>query len=117
VRFLCLVYFEPETLAGLSATERATLDSNSVTYDAQLARSGHYVAAEALQPVSHARTIRVRRGKASTTDGPFAETKEVLGGFILIEAIDMNEALELAAGIPLAKLGCIEVRPVIHMSR
>jgi hypothetical protein len=67
--------------------------------------------------VRNARTIRVRRGKASVTDGPFAETKEVVGGFILIDAAGMDEALEVAAGIPLAKLGSIEVRPVMPMSR
>jgi hypothetical protein len=117
MRFLCLVYFEPETLAVLSPSEKATLDRDSMAYDDKLNRSGHYIVAEALEPVRNARTIRVRRGKVSATDGPFAETKEHLGGFILIEAADMNEALEIAAGIPLAKLGSIEVRPAMQMSR
>jgi hypothetical protein len=75
-------------------------------------KSGHYVAAEALQPVKTARTVRVRNGKTSITDGPFAETKEQLGGFYLIEAADENEALRLAAQIPPARVGSIEVRPI-----
>ena len=117
MRFLCLVYFEPETLAALSPSEKATLDRDSMAYDEELLRRSHFIAAEALEPVQKARTIRVRRGKASITDGPFAETKEVVGGFILIEAAGMDEALEIAAGIPLAKLGRIEVRPILRMSR
>jgi hypothetical protein len=117
MRFLCLVYFEPEALAVLLPNEKASLDRDSMAYDEKLRRGGHYVVAEALEPVRSARTIRVRRGNASATDGPFAETREHLGGFILIEAAGMNEALEIAQGIPLAKLGSIEVRPVMQMSR
>jgi len=112
-----LVYVEPETFAALSPSEKATLDRDSMAYDEELRQRGHYIVAEALEPVRSARTIRVRRGKALATDGPFAETKEHLGGFILIEAADMNEALEIAAGIPLARLGSIEVRPAMQMSR
>ena len=117
MKFLCLVYFEPETLAALSPSEKAALDRDSMAYDDELRRSGHYIVSNALDPVRSARTIRVRRGKASATDGPFAETKEHLGGFILIEAADMNEALKIAEGIPLAKLGSIEVRPTMQISR
>ena len=117
MRFLCLVYFKPETLAALSPSEKATLDRDSMAYNDELRQRDHYISAEALEPVRNARTIRVRRGKASVTDGPFAETKEVVGGFILIDAAEMDEALEVAAGIPLAKLGSIEVRPVMPMSR
>jgi hypothetical protein len=115
MKFLCLVYFEPETLAALSPSEKATLDRDSVAYDEKLNRRGHYITSDALRPVARARTVRVRRGKASTTDGPFAETKEQLGGFILINAADMEEALKIAEGIPLAKLGSIEVRPVMQI--
>ena len=117
MRFLCLVYFKPETLAGLSPSEKATLNRDSMAYNDELRQRNHYIAAEALEPVRNARTIRVRRGKASVTDGPFAETKEVVGGFILIDAAGMDEALEIGAGIPLARLGSIEVRPVMQMSR
>lgn len=116
MRFLCLVSFEPQRLAALSPTEKAALNRNSLAYNDELARNNHYLTAEALQPVGTARTVRVRRGKASVTDGPFAETKEVVGGFILIEAADMNQALEIAAGIPLAKLGSIEVRPIMKIT-
>ena len=116
MRFLCLVYFEPDAMAALSPSERATLDRDSMAYDQELSQRGRYIIAEALNPVSTVKTVRVRRGKASSTDGPFAETKEHLGGFILIDAADMNEALEIAAGIPLAKLGSIEVRPIMQIS-
>ena len=115
MRFLCLVYFEPKTLAALSTSEKTALDRNSLAYNDELRRNSHYLAAEALETVRSARTVRVRRGKTSITDGPFAETKEHVGGFILIEAAGMDEALEIAAGIPLAKLGSIEVRPVMRI--
>jgi hypothetical protein len=115
MRFLCLVYFEPETLAALSPDEKVALDRNSLAYNDLLREKSQYIAAEALQPVSSARTVRVRQGKASVTDGPFAETKELVGGFIVVEAAGMDQALEIAAGIPLAKLGSIEVRPVMRI--
>ncbi len=124
MRFLCLVYFEPQTLAALSPGEKAALDRNSMAYNDELTRNSQYIVAEALsqyivaealQPGRSARTVRVRQGKTSVTDGPFAETKEHVGGFILIEAADMNQALEIAAGIPLARLGSIEVRPIMKI--
>lgn len=115
MRFLCLVYFEPSATAALSPAEKAALGRDSFAYDQELSRRGRYIVAEALNPVTSAKSVRVRKGKATTTDGPFAETKEHLGGFILIDAADMNEALEIAAGIPLAKHGTIEVRPVMQM--
>jgi hypothetical protein len=116
MRFLCLVYFEPEAFAALSPSDKASLGRDSKAYDVELGRSGHYIVAEALNPVSTARTVRVRGGKAKSIDGPFAETKEHLGGFILVEAANMNEAVDIAARIPLAKLGSIEVRPVMTFS-
>jgi hypothetical protein len=79
-------------------------------------KSGHYVGGNALQPVSTATTVRVRSGKMSTTDGPFAETKEQLGGYYLIEAKDLNDALQVAAKIPSAKVGTVEVRPIQEYS-
>ncbi|MGD0117017.1 MAG: YciI family protein [Candidatus Binatus sp.] len=113
MKFLCLVYFEEGTLAALSPSEKVSLDRDSLAYDKELSRSGHYVVSDALASVRTARTVRVRRGKATTTDGPFAETKEHLGGFILINAANIDEAVELAAKIPMAQHGSIEVRPVI----
>ena len=116
MRFLCLVYFKPEKLTHLSSSEKATLDRDSLAYNEELRKRNQYIAAEALGPVGNARTVRVRRGKASVSDGPFAETKEVVGGFILVEAAGMDEALGIAAGIPLAKLGSIEVRPIMKIN-
>jgi hypothetical protein len=115
MKYLCLVYFEPHVLKALSASEHATLDHESLGYDDELRKSGHFIAAAALQPVRAATTVRMRGGKISMTDGPFAETKEVLGGFIFIEARDLNEALRIAANIPMAKLGSIEVRPELNI--
>ncbi len=115
MRFVCLVYCEPRAIDALSASEKETLDSDSIAYDEELRRRGNYIVSDALEWVSSARTVRVRRGKASATDGPFAETKEQLGGFILIDAANMDEAVEIAAGIPMARLGTIEVRPVMRI--
>jgi len=112
MRYLCLVYFKPETLAALSASEKVKLDHDSLAYNEELRQKKQYIAAEALAAVGNARTVRVRRGKASVTDGPFSETKEVVGGFILVEAGGMAEALKIGEGIPMAKLGSIEVRPI-----
>ena len=89
----------------------------SLDYDEALRRSGHLLAAQALQPVETATTIRVRNGKLSTTDGPFAETKEQLGGFVLIEARDLNDAIQVAAQIPMGRRGSIEVRPIKELKR
>jgi hypothetical protein len=116
MRYLCAVYCEPATLDALPAAEKATLDRDSMAYDVELQRQGHYIASDALQPVNEARTVRVRRGRATIVDGPFAETKEHLGGFILIEAKDMKEALAIAEKIPMAKYGTIEVRPAMKLS-
>jgi hypothetical protein len=117
MRYLCLVYFEGRAVDSLSTEEKGGLDRESLAYDVELERSGHFIAAEALQSTSSAVTVRVRNGRISATDGPFAETKEQLGGFILIEARDLNEAIQVAAKIPLAKLGSIEVRPVRILKR
>ncbi|MGH6911579.1 MAG: YciI family protein [Phenylobacterium sp.] len=111
MKYLCLVYVEPQTMAGLSADERAALDRDSLAYDETLQTRGHYVLAAALRSVATAKTVRSRDGKVSSTDGPFAETKEVLGGVIFIEARDMDEAVAIAGDIPMARYGSIEVRP------
>ena len=95
MKFLCLVYLEEGTLAALSPSEMVSLDRDSLAYDKELSRSGHYLVSDALAHVRTARTVRVRRGKATTIDGPFAETKEHLGGFILINAANMDEAVDI----------------------
>jgi hypothetical protein len=105
MKYLCLVYGEESKIGAMS-------DRECVAYDEMLRARSKCVASEALQPVRTARTVRVRDGKISITDGPFAETKETLAGFYLVEAGTLDEALEIAAGIPPAREGSIEVRPI-----
>ncbi len=105
MKYLCLVYGEESAIMAMPPAD-------CVRYDAAIRASGHCIASEALQPVSTATTVRVRGGKISVTDGPFAETKEQLAGFYLIEARDLNHAIEIAAKIPPAEMGSIEVRPI-----
>ncbi len=108
---MCLVYIEPWAFQALSAEDRAALDRDSANYDDELGRRGHYIQAAALQSVSTAKTVRRRGGKATKVDSPFAETKEVLCGFIFVDAADMDEALKIAVVIPMARVGSVEVRP------
>jgi hypothetical protein len=105
MKYLCLVYLDEKRLDELP-------DSECLAYDAAIRKSGHCIASEALQSVETATTVRIRNRKMSVTDGPFAETKEQLAGFYLIEAKDLNEAIQLAARIPPARVGSIEVRPI-----
>ncbi|MBB3353894.1 dehydrogenase [Rhizobium sp. L9] len=112
MKYLCQVWFDGAILDAMTNEEKADLDANSLNYDRDLVESGHMIIAQALQPPTSAVTVRVRADETSVTDGPFAETKEALGGFILIEAKDLNDAIRVAAGIPIAKLGAIEVRPI-----
>jgi hypothetical protein len=117
MKYLCLVYIDEKKLDALSKSELNALIDESLAYDEMLRKSGHYIASDALQPVHAATTLRVQKGKVSTTDGPFAETKEQLGGFILINARDLNDAIQVAAKIPPARLGCIEVRPIKELKQ
>ncbi|MGH6946522.1 MAG: YciI family protein [Kiloniellales bacterium] len=112
MKYLCLVYSEEKVLNAMPESDFKTFSDEHVVVDEELRKSGHSIVAEALQPVHTATTVRVRNGKVSTTDGPFAETKEQLGGFYLIEARDLNDAIQAAARIPAARVGSIEVRPV-----
>ena len=105
MKYLCLVYLDESRLSELP-------DEDCVEFDAAIRKSGHCIASEALQSVQTATTVRVRNGKVSVTDGPFAETKEQLAGFYMIEAKDLNEAIQLASKIPPARVGSIEVRPI-----
>jgi len=117
MKYVCLVYLVEKEMDTMSKREADTCTEESLAYDEALRRSGHLIAAHALQPVEAATTIRVRNGKLSTTDGPFAETKEQLGGFILIEARDLNDAIQVAAKIPMGRRGSIEVRPIKELKR
>jgi hypothetical protein len=113
VKYLCLVYIEEKHLAAVSPSDPDALkDDECRAYDDALRKRSLCLASEALQPIETATTVRVRNGKASITDGPFAETKEQLGGFYLIEARDLNDAIRVASKMPPARLGCIEVRPL-----
>jgi hypothetical protein len=112
MKYLCLIYDEEKKLAALSKADGEALMSEYFAFTKEIRASGHYLGGNDLQPVRNATTIRLRNGQLSTTDGPFAETKEQLGGYYLIEAKDLNEAIQIAARIPSAKLGSIEVRPI-----
>jgi hypothetical protein len=116
LKYLCLVYIDEKALDALSKSDYDALDSESLAYDEGLRKSGHLIAAQALEPVKAATTLRPQKGKMSVTDGPFAETKEQLGGFILIDAKDLNDAIQVASNIPVARLGCIEVRPIKELN-
>jgi len=117
LKYLCLIYDEEKNLAALSGGDREALMGEYFAFTEAIRNSGHYLAGEALQSVQSATTVRIRNGRLSTTDGPFAETKEQLGGFYLIDARDLNEAIQLASRIPSARLGCVEVRPVREARR
>ena len=107
-----MVCYEQKVLDSLSRPEFDALEAESLAYDDELRNGGHYLYSGALQSIQTATTIRIQSGGSQFTDGPFAETKEHLGGFIVIEARDHDEALRLASKIPVARLGCIEVRPI-----
>src|SRR4030095_8372431 len=108
----CVVYTEEAKLAALSDLEFEQLDADSLAYDKEMRDGGYLIAAQALQSVETATTLRVRKNKLSATDGPFAETKEQLCGFVLIQAKDVNEAMRVASKIPSTRVGSVEVRPV-----
>ncbi|HWP19878.1 MAG TPA: YciI family protein [Burkholderiaceae bacterium] len=112
MKYLCLVYYDEQEVYGRRAGEWDALVNQCLSYGEEVRASGHFVAGQALQPVATAKTVRVRDGKVHITDGPFAETKEQLAGFYLLEAADLNEAIQVASRIPPARLGSIEVRPV-----
>jgi hypothetical protein len=117
MKYLCLIYDEEKKLEAMPKSESDAFMGEYFAFTEGIRKSGHYVAGEALHPVQSATTVRIRNGKMSTTDGPFAETKEQLGGFYLIEARDLNDALQVASKIPSARLGSIEVRPVVDFSQ
>jgi hypothetical protein len=117
MNYLCLVYIEETALNAMPEGEFEAFSDEHVALDEELKRSGHSIAAEALQPVHTATTVRVRNGRLFVTDGPFAETKEQLLGIYLIDAEDRNDAIQVASRIPSARVGSIEVRPVWDLRR
>jgi hypothetical protein len=112
MKYLCLIYLDEWHLQTLSPWEYAGIEHACVQYEDELRQSGHLLAVEALRPTEAATTVRVRGERVSVTDGPFAETREQLAGFYLLEARDLNDAIRMAARIPPATFGCVEVRPV-----
>jgi hypothetical protein len=112
MKYLCLAYEEEAHLHALSQREWEALRSETLAYVASLRQSGHLLVTHALQSVQTATTVRVRNDRLSVVDGPFAETKEQLGGFFLIEARDLHEAIQIASRWPSARMGSIEVRPI-----
>jgi hypothetical protein len=116
MKYLCLIYDDEKRMATMSKDEGDAFMGEYFAFTEGIKKSGHYLAGNALKPVSTATTIRNRGGKLSTTDGPFAETKEQLGGYYLIEARDLNDALQVAAKIPSIRTGSIEVRPIEEFS-
>lgn len=117
MKYLCLLYDDETSWANMTPSDMDAVMGDYHGFTNDIKAKGQYVAGEALKPVATATTVRVRNGKVSTTDGPFAETKEQLGGFYLIEAKDLNEALAVAAKIPAARTGSVEVRPVEDFSQ
>ncbi len=113
MKYLCLVYLDEQTWNALSRSEYDALVGEILDFREELRSSGRLIVADALQHVQPATSLRVRNATVAVTDGPFAETKEQLGGFYLIEARDLNDAIQVAARNPSARTGSIEVRPVV----
>ena len=111
MRYLCLIYLDEKQLAALSQKEMDALNARHLELNEELLRSGHFIEAEALTPAASTTCIRIRNGRATVTDGPYAETKEMVAGFYLIEARDLNEAIQVASRLPSAPMGTVEVRP------
>ncbi|MBM2714407.1 YciI family protein [Mesorhizobium caraganae] len=112
MKYVCLVYGEEKDLHAMTPQRLAKLDADSMAYDRSLDQQGKLIIAQALQSVKTSKTVRRRQGKRLITDGPFAETKEQLLGFVMIEADNLDAALEIAGEIPLAEIGTIEVRAI-----
>jgi hypothetical protein len=117
MKYLCLIYNKERNLEELSPDAWDSLKDEYVVFTDGIRSSGHHLGGEALQPTRTARTVRVRNGSVSATDGPFAETTEQLGGYYLIEARDLNDAVQVASRIPSARMGSIEVRPIVQLDQ
>ncbi len=116
MKYLCLIYEDEKLYEHMGEEDAGKVFMEYGTFTQDIAGSGHLIGGEALQPVQTATTVRVRNGNVSTTDGPFAETKEQLGGYYLIEAKDLNDAIQVASRIPGARYGGIEIRPIMDTS-
>ena len=110
--YLCMIFFDPHRLDTLPSDELASLSAAAAAYDDELRTSDHLLAAHRLERPQAAATVRIRNGHASPTDGPFAATKEQIGGVLLLDARDLNEAIQIASRLPIARFGAVEVRPV-----
>lgn len=113
MQYLLLIYDNEKVWNDMPEAERGKLFGEYMQFTSDVKKSGHFVAGDALQPVHTATTVRVRDGKVTKTDGPFAETREQLGGYYLVEAKDLDEACAIAAKIPSSRIGSIEVRPIM----
>ena len=112
MKYLCMIYDDESSWGKMPKAEADAMMGDYFAFTEGIKKSGHYIGGNALQPTQTATTVRLRQGKMSTTDGPFAETKEQLGGYYLIEAKDLNDAIQVASKIPAAKTGSVEVRPI-----
>lgn len=111
MRYLCLIHLDEKQLAALPESEMDALNARHLALNEELLQGGHFIEAEALTPPASATCVRVRNGRVAVTDGPYAETKEMVAGFYLIEARDLNEAIQVAGRLPSAPMGVVEVRP------
>src|ERR1700748_986279 len=117
MKYICLGYYQPENVENMSESERNAMFDECFTYDDELRKNGHFAAGEALQPANTAMTVYWKNGKGAVTDGPYAETKEQLGGILVLEARDMNHAIQLMSQHPAVKYGSLfEIRPTGDMS-
>jgi hypothetical protein len=116
MRYMLLIYEPESSFETMPADERGKVFGEYMAFTDDIRRSGQYVAGAPLQPTPTATTVRVTNGKTITTDGPFAETREQLGGYYLIEAKDLDEAIALASRIPAARTGSIEIRPIAEIA-
>ena len=115
MKYLCLIYSEEKMWQTMSKADGDTMKAEYMQFTDDISKNGHYLGGNPLQPTAVATSVRVRAGKVTTTDGPFAETKEQLGGYYLVEAKDLNDAIQVAAKIPGARVGTVEVRPIAAM--
>ncbi len=115
MRYLCLIHIDEQFLENMPPAERSALNAAHWDYNDELRQSGHFLIAEALDPPRTGSVVKVRDGKAVVTDGPYAETKEMIAGFYVIEAADMKEAIDIASRLPVAPMATIEVRPACQL--